>query len=298
MSKIRGGILIMLIFALCASTLLCGTAAVRAEYTVAEEEVKHYTPQYISSFGGYRIINRYDESAAADQTNDRHPEAPTLNYDDHYAYIVGYEDGTVRPEGTITRAEVATIFFRMLSDNSRDRYYSKTNGFGDVSAGDWFNTAVSTMASAGIIHGYEDGTFRGDDPITRAEFAVIAANFDSSAYDGLDKFSDVSKHWASEYINRATERGWINGYEDGTFRPDQNITRAEATALVNRVLNRKPSAGHMLDDMTVWPDNNKNEWYYADIQEATNSHYSERSNDGYEIWTSLRPVIDWKALET
>ncbi len=268
------------------------------EYTVAEEEVNHYSAQYISSFGGYRIINRYDESAAADQNNDRPSDTPTLNYDDHFAYIVGYEDGTVRPDGTITRAEVATIFFRMLSDDSRGKYFSKTNSFGDVSQGDWFNTAVSTMAGADVIHGYEDGTFRGDDPITRAEFAVIAANFDSATYGGADKFGDIGGHWAREYINRAADRGWINGYEDRSFRPDQNITRAEAMALVNRVLGRKPSAARMLDEMTVWPDNrDRTEWYYADIQEATNSHYCERADDGYETWTFLRPDKDWKTLE-
>ena len=187
----------------------------------------------------------------------------------------------------------------MLSDGSRGKYFSKTNSFGDVSSGDWFNTAVSTMAVAGVIHGYEDGTFRGDDPITRAEFAVIAANFDSAEYGGADKFGDIGGHWAREYINRAAERGWINGYEDGSFRPDQNITRAEAMALVNRVLGRKPSAARMLGEMTVWPDNgDKTEWYYADIQEATNSHYSERADDGYETWTSLRPDKDWKMLES
>ncbi len=275
------------------------------DYTVIEEAVNHYAPKYESISGGYKVVNSYDESVVVAPPNGgggsggKAPDdLPTLNYDDHYAYIVGYEDGTVQPEGTITRAEVATIFFRMLSESSRDRYMTKGNKFSDVSVGKWFNTAVSTMAAADIVHGYEDGTFRGDDPITRAEFAVIAANFDSSAYDGPDKFSDTGEHWASEHINRAAERGWINGYEDGTFKPDQSITRAEAMALVNRVLERKPSADHMLDDMIVWPDNSdKTKWYYADVQEATNSHYSERGDGGYEIWTSLRPVMDWASLE-
>ena len=153
------------------------------------------------------------------------------------------------------------------------------------------------MAKADVIHGYEDGSFRGDDPITRAEFATIAAYFDPITYSYGDKFSDTAGHWASLYINRAAERGWINGYEDGTFRPDQNITRAEAVTLVNRVLERKPDAAHLLAGMTSWPDNSDpSVWYYADVQEATNSHYSDDKGN-YEVWISLRDDRDWKNLE-
>ena len=279
-------------------------------YTVEEVGVNHYVPRYVQSFNGYKIINQYDATydPNADTSNTPSPTSvptptrdpnsiPSLNYDDHYAYIVGYEDGTVQPDNTITRAEVATIFFRMLSDESRDNFRTTENPFSDMTADDWFNTAVSTMTNADVIHGYEDGTFRGDNAITRAEFATIAAYFDPITFSGEDKFSDTSGHWASGFINRAAERGWINGYEDGSFRPDRNITRAEAMTLVNRVLGRKPDSAHLLADMITWPDNSDTTvWYYADVQEATNSHYSEDAGT-YEIWTSLREVRDWTALE-
>ena len=275
-------------------------------YTVEEVEVTHYVPRYVQSFNGYKIVNKYDESydpnnspsSTSTPALTRDPSSvPSLNYSDHFAYIVGYEDGTVQPDNTITRAEVATIFFRMLSDESREKFRIAENPFSDVTVEDWFNTAVSTMTNADVIHGYEDGTFRGDNPITRAEFATIVAYFDPITYSYGDKFRDTSGHWASLYINRAAERGWINGYEDGTFRPDQNITRAETMALVNRVLERKPDAAHLLAGMTSWPDNSEpSVWYYADVQEATNSHYSE-DKGGYETWISLREDRDWKKLE-
>ena len=211
-----------------------------------------------------------------------------LNLDDHDAYIQGYPDGRVKPENNITRAEVATIFYRLLTDDAREYFWSNDSGFSDVKPGDWYNTAVSTMVNAGILTGYNDGTFRPNDPITRAEFATIAARFLSDPYSLQDRFYDTEGHWAEVYINRAAEVGWINGYNDGSFRPDQAITRAEAVTLVNNVLGREPHADYMLDNMITWPDNPKSAWYYEDIQEATNSHdYRWSSGKRYEIWTSL-----------
>lgn len=211
-----------------------------------------------------------------------------LNTYDHDAYLQGYPDGRVKPENNITRAEVATIFYRLLTDDARNYYYSTDSGFSDVKPGDWYNTAVSTMVNAGILTGYNDGSFRPNDPITRAEFATIAARFLSDPYSLQDRFYDTEGHWAEVYINRAAEVGWINGYNDGSFRPDKAITRAEAMTLVNNVLGREPHADYMLDDMITWPDNPKSAWYYEDIQEATNSHdYRWSSDKRYEIWTSL-----------
>lgn len=227
-------------------------------------------------------------------------ETPWLNTEDHYAYIIGYsEDGTVRPNANITRAEVATIFFRLLTDSARDQFWMTSNNFSDVLPNDWYNNAVSTMVNMGIIQGYEDGTFRPNANITRAEFAAIAARFMASGYGVEDDlFTDIANHWARESINDAAMAGWINGYEDGTFRPDAAITRAEAVTLVNNVLQRKPDADHMLDSMIKWPDNPEGTWYYEAIQEATNSHDYDLFEDAeYETWTALQPNRDWAALE-
>ena len=221
-----------------------------------------------------------------------------LNAEEHYAYIVGYEDGYIRPENQITRQEVATIFFRLLTDESREAAKATDNSFSDVSAANWSNMAISTMANAGVLNGYEDGTFRPTNNITRAEFATIAAKFDSHAYVGPDKFSDISGHWANEYINRAAAMGWINGYEDGTFRPDAYITRAEAMTLVNNVLNRHVLPEGMTSDAIIWPDNPSDKWYYTNIEEATNSHYYLRvDGEKNETWSALRPNRDWTELE-
>ena len=228
-------------------------------------------------------------------------ETPWLNTKDHYAYIIGYaEDGTVRPQANITRAEVATIFFRLLTDDARDQFWSTSNNFSDVTPDAWYNNAVSTMVNAGIIQGYEDGTFRPNANITRAEFAAIASRFMSSGYDVKeDLFSDIADHWARENINDAAMTKWINGYPDGTFRPDQAITRAEAVTLVNNVLQRKPDADHMFDTMIKWSDNmDTSAWYYEAIQEATNSHdYDLFEGAEYETWTALLKNRDWAALE-
>ncbi len=221
----------------------------------------------------------------------------SLNFEDHYAYIVGYPDGSLPPNETITRAEVATIFYRLMSDESRNMFMTNENGYSDVAPEDWFNTAVSTMSAASVIVGYTDGTFAPSQPITRAEFAAMAARFDSDEYSGDDKFPDISEHWACEEINRAAQKGWVSGYQDGTFGPDRYITRTEAMRLVNRVTGRIPSAEHLHDNMTVWPDNSdKSAWYYADVQEATNSHYYEKNGE-YEVWTEIRETRNWAELE-
>ena len=239
-------------------------------------------------------------------------ETPWLNTVDHYAYIVGYpedyvtgqptEDESrwpVKPQANISRAEVATIFFRLLTDEARDQFWMTTNNFPDVAPDAWYNNAISTMVNAGIIQGYEDGTFRPNNNITRAEFAAIASRFMSSGYDvEEDLFTDIANHWARENINDAAMTQWIHGYPDGTFLPDQAITRAEAVTLVNNVLQRKPHKDHMLDTMIKWPDNPESAWYYEAIQEATNSHDYDLFEDAeYETWTALQENRDWAALE-
>ena len=229
------------------------------------------------------------------------PDKPELNTEDHYAYIVGYPDGNVKPEGNITRAEVATIFFRLLTDESRDEFWSQTNPYSDVSEDDWYNNAVSTLTNAGIIDGYEDGTFKPNGNITRAEFATIAVRFFEATYEGENLFPDIDGHWAQDYINEAANAGIVDGYPDGTFGPQKLITRAEAMTMVNRTIDRHPHEDHLLDDMIVWPDNPETAWYYEQVQEATNSHeYTMNTDDEqnpYEIWTELLPVRDWAQLE-
>ena len=233
------------------------------------------------------------------------PVLPTLNTEDHVAYIIGYADDTVRPENNITRAEVATIFFRLLTDSSREFYWTQKNDYSDVNRGDWFNNAVSTLSNAGIITGYPDGTFRPNAPITRAEFAAIAARFSDVAYSGKNTFSDVpDTHWAARFITLAEHLGWVAGYPDGTFRPDKAITRAEAMTLINRVLERAVDEKHMLPNMVTWIDNEPGTWYYEAVQEATNSHEYTRLTSVvskldffYENWTRILPVPDWAALE-
>ena len=227
-------------------------------------------------------------------------DALGLNTTDHFAYIVGYGNGEVRPQNNITRAEVATIFFRLLTDDVRDENLTKTNRYSDVAATSWYNTAVSTLSSMGIITGYPDGTFRPNAAITRAEFAAIAARFDNDGDKTAAKFSDIATHWAKDEISIAYNNGWITGYPDGTFGPQRDITRAETMTLVNRVLNRQPETeDDLLPNMTVWTDNaNPKAWYYLAVQEATNSHYYKfKTNSQYEKWTELRETRDWTQLE-
>ena len=227
-------------------------------------------------------------------------DALGLNTTDHFAYIVGYGNGEVRPQNNITRAEVATIFFRLLTDDVRDENLTKTNRYSDVAATSWYNTAVSTLSSMGIITGYPDGTFRPNAAITRAEFAAIAARFDNDGDKTVAKFSDIATHWARDEISIAYNNGWITGYPNGTFGPQRDITRAETMTLVNRVLNRQPETeDDLLPNMTVWTDNaNPKAWYYLAVQEATNSHYYKfKTNSKYEKWTELRETRDWTQLE-
>ena len=227
-------------------------------------------------------------------------DVPTgLNGDDHYAYIVGYPNGNVEPNGNITRAEVATIFFRLLTEEVRTANSTQSNSLSDVTRGQWFNHAVSTLSSMGIVKGHNDGTFAPNAPITRAEFAAIAARFDDKNTDTSSKFTDIASHWAKNEIGIAANKGWINGYPDGTFRPNQYITRAEAMTLVNRVLNRLPeNSSDLLDSMIKWPDNSDaSQWFYLAVQEATNSHYYKTKENKFEKWTKLRETRDWTELE-
>lgn len=232
---------------------------------------------------------------------------PALNRRDHYAYIIGYPDGDVHPQGNITRAEVATIFFRLLRDPVRTQYWSQTNSYSDVPASKWYNNAISTLSNMGIICGYPDGSFCPDAPITRAELTKIAAGFFSDAriaatYDG--RFSDVQgAEWYISYLMTALEEGLIEGYPDGFFRPNRPITRAETCTIVNRTLGRKPEKDHLLPEsgMINWPDNlDRNVWYYAQMQEATNSHdyrWTSIGSEACEQWTAKLAERNWAALE-
>ena len=217
-----------------------------------------------------------------------------LNGDDHYAYVVGYSDGTVRPNANISRAEVATIFFRLLKEDVRDGNLTAENTFTDVTDGQWHNKAISTMAKLGVIKGRNAEAFDPDAPITRAEFATICARFDKTQISTSSNFTDISGHWAEKYIERAATLGWIAGYSDGTFRPSNYITRAEAMTMINRVLCRMPqSADDLLNNMTVWPDNHPTDWHYLAVQEATNSHDFDRKGAVNETWTKLTSAPDW-----
>ena len=264
----------------------------------------------VSTYTFENVVDNHTIHATFARKHTPTPSTPTveipdddalgLNTTDHFAYIVGYGNGEVRPQNNITRAEVATIFFRLLTDDVRDENLTKTNRYSDVAATSWYNTAVSTLSSMGIITGYPDGTFRPNAAITRAEFAAIAARFDNDGDKTAAKFSDIATHWAKDEISIAYNNGWITGYPDGTFGPQRDITRAETMTLVNRVLNRQPETeDDLLPNMTVWTDNaNPKAWYYLAVQEATNSHYYEfKTNSQYEKWTELRETRDWTLLE-
>lgn len=214
---------------------------------------------------------------------------------------MGYTDGKVHPESNITRAEVATIFFRMLTDEAREQNWSNNNHFSDVGYGTWYNNIISTMTKKSILKGYPDGSFRPDANITRAELAAIITRFvEDTNYEGSNLFTDISGHWAANEINVAANIGWIERYPDGSFRPDAKITRAEVVTMVNRVMERIPeNANDLLADMKIWPDNaDTSQWYYIAIQEATNSHSHEKKNGGiYEVWIALQKNPDWAAIE-
>ena len=217
-----------------------------------------------------------------------------LNGDDHFAYVIGYPDGKVHPEGNISRAETATIFFRLLKADIRDGNLTADNEFSDVSDGQWHNKAVSTMAKLGIVKGRRADRFDPNTSITRAEFAAICARFSTRTVENSGSFSDISGHWAENEIERAAAFGWISGYPDGTFRPDARITRAEAMTMINRVLCRMPqSESDLLDSMVTWSDNKPSDWHYLAVQEATNSHDFDRQGEVGESWTKLTSVPDW-----
>ena len=221
-----------------------------------------------------------------------------LNDSDHFAYVIGYMDGNVRPYGLISRAETTTIFFRLLKDSVRDGNLLTSNTYTDVADDYWANTAISTMTGLGIVQGRSTTTFDPKAPITRAQFAAICARFDTGKSNGEQTFSDISGHWAEKYIQRAAELGWIKGFEDGTFRPDTYITRAQAMTMINRVLNRIPEdESDLLPGMNVWPDCNPGDWFYLAVQEATNSHDFEHKAGNYETWTKLMKNPDWTRYE-
>lgn len=229
-------------------------------------------------------------------TQENPDETPptTLNDTDHYAYIVGYEDGTIRPNGHITRAEAATVFFRLLTDKARDANLTDRSPYPDVSAGDWYNKAIATLSRMGILSGYEDGSFRPNATVTRAEFAAMAARFDTEAKPVDTPFTDLTGCWAADEIAKAYGKGWVNGYGDNTFRPNGPITRAEAVTLINRVLRRLPETDKdLLPDERTWPDNPETFWGYLALQEASNSHLYDRKSDGYETQTKILPPRDW-----
>ena len=226
-------------------------------------------------------------------------DALGLNNTDHFAYIVGYGNGEVQPQNSITRAEVAAIFFRLLEDGIRNENFTHQNDFSDVAADAWYCSSVSTLSRMGIIAGYPDGTFRPNAPITRAEFAAIATRFDNNGDKTPVSFTDIIGHWAEGEITVAANHGWVSGYGDNTFRPQNQITRAETMSLVNRVLKRLPETpADLLPDMITWTDNaDTSSWYYLPVQEATNSHYYEfKENSKHEKWTELRETRDWSKL--
>lgn len=311
-------------------------------YAKWEKEIKNFTLTYVSNGGtefdpetykegtevplskiptraGFSFLGWYADAALtqlvtkvtmdSDKTvyaSWKEDETPVLEKGDHFAYIIGYKDGYVRPNRNISRAEVATIFFRLLTDDAREKHWSSTNNYSDVKDTDWCNNAISTLSNMGILKGYEDGTFHPNAPVTRAEFAAIAARFSDGAADDYATFSDVpNDYWASKEIAKAAKLGWIKGYTDGTFRPTNNITRAEVMTLVNRVLERGVDEEGLMEDAIQWADNKPDDWYYYDVQEATNSHEYARTDkpiDGqsfcYEEWIKLKENRNWAELET
>lgn len=280
-----------------------GTVASASNFAFCAEDSKEWIPMDSAEkveFTNVYTYRRPHHPRPKPTVEIEDDDALGLNTTDHFAYIVGYGNGEVRPQNNITRAEVATIFFRLLTDDVRDENLTKTNRYSDVAATSWYNTAVSTLSSMGIITGYPDGTFRPNAAITRAEFAAIAARFDHDGDKTAAKFSDIATHWAKDEISIAYNNGWITGYPNGTFGPQRDITRAETMTLVNRVLNRQPETeDDLLPNMTVWTDNaNPKAWYYLAVQEATNSHYYKfKTNSQYEKWTELRETRDWTQLE-
>lgn len=251
---------------------------------------------YYARFSAQRKPSTPSTPAKPDETKPTLAPIPEmLNGEDHYAYLLGYEDGTVRPNGSISRAEVATVLFRLLKDDVRTQNLTKDNAYSDVSDTAWYAAAVSTLSKMGVISGYPDGTFRPNAPITRAEFAAMIARFDETAKSADTPFTDISGHWAENAIGKAYGNGWIKGSSKTVFCPESNLTRAETATLLNRVLHRLPEKeSDLLANQIVWPDNPETFWGYLAIQEATNSHEYERKADGvHETQTAKRENRDW-----
>lgn len=216
-----------------------------------------------------------------------------------YEYIVGHNDGNVYPNGLISRAKTATVFFRLLKDEVRDGNLLTSNTYSDVPDDYWANTAISTMTGLGIVQGHSGTTFDPEAPITRAQFAAICARFHTGESSDTQAFSDIDGHWAEQYIARATELGWIKGFEDGTFRPDAYITRAQAMTMINRVLNRIPEENSDLPaGMNTWPDCNPGDWFHLAVQEATNSHAFQYKTGNYETWTGMNKTPTGPGMST
>ena len=251
---------------------------------------------YYAHFSAKRSPSTPSTPAKPDETKPTLAPIPEmLNGEDHYAYLLGYEDGTVRPNGSISRAEVATVLFRLLKDDVRTQNLTKDNAYSDVSDTAWYAAAVSTLSKMGVISGYPDGTFRPNAPITRAEFAAMIARFDETAKSADTPFTDISGHWAENAIGKAYGNGWVEGSSKTVFCPESNLTRAETATLLNRVLHRLPEKeSDLLANQIAWPDNPKTFWGYLAIQEATNSHEYERKADGvHETQTAKRENRDW-----
>ena len=286
-------------------TQIIGSSMYPEESTKSIENNKPYETQDTEKVANpltHAVIHLYtkEEYVPEQPTTDYLIPGLWLNTNDHYSYLIGYSDGTVRPNGKITRAEVATIFFRLLDDDTRAKYWSSENNFSDVSADKWYNNAVSTLSRMGVIGGYADGTFRPDAPISRAEFAKIAVSFTQNNGSAVyNYFTDVkTTDWFAPYVTAAKDAGLIEGYSDGSFKPESKITRAEACAIVNRTLGRKPSKAHMkISDRIDWPDVQTTDWFYEAIMEATNSH-TYQMGKRVETWNDKLPQRDWAALET
>ena len=286
-------------------TQIIGSSMYPEESTKSIENNKPYETQDTEKVANpltHAVIHLYtkEEYVPEQPTTDYLIPGLWLNTNDHYSYLIGYSDGTVRPNGKITRAEVATIFFRLLDDDTRAKYWSSENNFSDVSADKWYNNAVSTLSRMGVIGGYADGTFRPDAPISRAEFAKIAVSFTQNNGSAVyNYFTDVkTTDWFAPYVTAAKDAGLIEGYSDGSFKPKSKITRAEACAIVNRTLGRKPSKAHMkISDRIDWPDVQTTDWFYEAIMEATNSH-TYQMGKRVETWNDKLPQRDWAVLET
>ena len=270
-----------------------GGTPTREDYVFVEWE-----PKVSETVGGNATYKAtWKEVKDDDWDDDKWPDTVTfpvfgLDTADHIAYIYGYPDGTVRPDGTITRAEVTTIFYRLLTNARRDQIFTTKNSFKDVDSSKWYNKAASSMANGGYIEGYSDGTFGADKPITRAEFVSIAARF-ASKTTGRASYSDISSsHWAARAIAVCASNGWVQGYADGTFRPDQPITRAEAMTIINRMLGRGVSKGYVCKGITRYADNDSSKWYYYEVLEATNDHEYQNSRP-FEQWVRASVAHDY-----